>query len=161
MEARLIALKLFLKELGVELDISKFGDRIRIQKSVYLGQLSGVDLGYRYSWYLRGPYCPSLTRDYYELTEAIASGDRTFEGKSFGESVRKRLKKIRPLLKPPKEVGLKQDEWLELVSCIHFLRFESRYSKRQAEDFLKKEKSHLAVFIEFAENALESSGFSK
>jgi uncharacterized protein YwgA len=161
MEARLIALKLFLKELGVELDISKFGDRIRIQKSVYLGQLSGVDLGYRYNWYIRGPYCPSLTRDYYELAEALRLEDETYKGKTFRTSIRRRLKAIRPLLKPPEDIGIKKDEWLELVSSIHFLRRESRYSKREAEDFLRKEKPQLALFIEYAESALKSSGFLK
>lgn len=44
-------------------DLHSFDDRLLLQKRVYLLGASGVDLGYMHSWYLRGPYCPALTRD--------------------------------------------------------------------------------------------------
>ena len=56
MDAKLITLRLFLDALGQSVDIETVDDRKRVQKAVYLGQLSGVDLGYRFSWYVMGPY---------------------------------------------------------------------------------------------------------
>src|SRR3712207_9330456 len=49
--------------------------RKRVQKAVYIGQLTGVDLGYRFSWYVKGPYSTALTRDYYDLAEDVNSGE--------------------------------------------------------------------------------------
>lgn len=60
MDSNLIALKLFLDDLGVSADIETIDDRKRVQKAVYLGQAAGADLGYRFGWYLLGPYSPSL-----------------------------------------------------------------------------------------------------
>ena len=62
MDATHIVLKLVVKELGEQGDIQTLEDRKIFQKAVYLGQLSGLDLGYRYSWYLRGPYPPKNRR---------------------------------------------------------------------------------------------------
>ncbi len=59
METKLLVLKLFLGALGIDDSIETVDDRKRVQKAVYLGQLSGIDLGYRYGWYRMGPYpCP-------------------------------------------------------------------------------------------------------
>jgi len=43
--------------------LERFDDRLLLQKRLYLLAAEGVDLGYVHSWYLRGPYCPALTRD--------------------------------------------------------------------------------------------------
>ena len=51
MDSRHVVLKLFVNELGEPGEITDFENRKIFQKAVYLGQLSGVDLGYRYSWY--------------------------------------------------------------------------------------------------------------
>ena len=48
-----------------------FDGRLRIQKAIYLLKSMGhpVARHYRYNMYLRGPYSPELTRDYYQLME--------------------------------------------------------------------------------------------
>ncbi len=46
-----------------------FVQRLRVQKSLYLLQAFGLYFGYSFSWYLRGPYSPGLTRDLYSLEE--------------------------------------------------------------------------------------------
>ena len=59
-----ILLKLVLDNIGLgNLELDTFLKRLRLQKKIYLLQLTGLDSGYRYNWYLRGPYCPSLTED--------------------------------------------------------------------------------------------------
>src|SRR5205809_136660 len=113
MDTRLIVLKLFLEELGVSPGIDTLDDRKRVQKAVYLGQRAGVDLGYRFGWYLLGPYSPALTRDYYSLAEGLASGDRSSQDKQLNPGVRARLHRILPLLEPPPDVSLTQEDWLE------------------------------------------------
>ena len=58
----------FFKELGFEFRISRFDDRLIAQKLVCLLDLKGVNLGYPYSIYVRGPYSPNLTEDLFAFT---------------------------------------------------------------------------------------------
>ena len=58
----------FFKELGFEFRISRFDDRLIAQKVVCLLDLKGVNLGYPYSIYVRGPYSPNLTEDLFAFT---------------------------------------------------------------------------------------------
>ena len=67
-----ILLKLILDEIGLgNLEISDFNSRKILQKKIYLLQLTGIDLGYRYNWYLYGPYCPALASDTFTLRDEI------------------------------------------------------------------------------------------
>lgn len=154
MEARLTALKLFLEELGVPSDIKTIADRKRVQKAVYLGQLTGVDLGYRFSWYLMGPYSTSLTQDYYELAEAIDLGDKDFENKKLKSSVKEKLSKIIPIFQKPANVTLDDQDWLELVASLRYLRSVSQYDNEKAKEIIKDNKPHLKDFIPDAESIL-------
>src|SRR5262245_45792463 len=119
MDQRLVVLKVFLDELGVSDSIDTVDDRKRVQKAIYLGQLSGLDLGYPFGWYVKGPYSTDLTKDYYSLAEAIASGDMDYAGKLLPEPLRARLQKVQPLMTVPDDIGLAQEDWLELVSSFH------------------------------------------
>jgi len=158
MDARLTALKLFLDELDTPPDIETVDDRKRVQKAVYLGQLSGVDLGYRFGWYLMGPYSPSLTRDYYTLATEIASGDREYEDKELQPSLRTRLRRVHDLLDPPAEVNLPQERWLELVSSLHYLREITNLNREKALEKLTQEKPSLVKFADQAESMLKEVG---
>jgi hypothetical protein len=57
-----LLLYMVLNEFG-GLSLGGFDDRLTLQKRIYLLQRFGVDLDYRYNWYVRGPYCPQLTED--------------------------------------------------------------------------------------------------
>lgn len=155
MDAKLVALKLFLSELGVSEQIETVNDRKRLQKAVYLGQLSGIDFGYRFGWYLMGPYSPALTRDYYDLDEAIDEGDRDYEGVELTRSVRERISHIKPLYEVPSNVKLLQEDWLELLASVHFLRKTSGYDSNKVHSTLEKEKVHLVAYEAEAHSALE------
>lgn len=158
MEAKLVVLKLFLDALDIPADIQTIDDRKRIQKAVYLGQLTRVDLGYRFGWYVMGPYSPSLTRDYYKLAEDLQSGDRGYEGKKLRSAVLDRLRRIRPLLKVPDGLELSQEEWLELVASYHYLVKVSKQPRAEAMETLEKQKPHLRPFVERAQEALGAVG---
>jgi uncharacterized protein YwgA len=157
MDTGLIVLKLFLDELGIQDDIKTVDDRKRVQKAVYLGQLSGVDLGYRFSWYLMGPYSPALTRDYFSLAEAVGSGEKDYEDKELHGQIKKRLKKVKPLMNKPMSVKLSQENWLELVASLHYLLRVSKYSKKETLRTLEEKKPHLSKYLLNAEEALNKS----
>jgi hypothetical protein len=158
MENKLIALKALLDELGIPETITTIDDRKRVQKGVYLGQLSGVDLGYRFGWYVLGPYCAALTKDYYSLAEAIASGDRSYVGMKFSDGVRERLRSIAPLMNPPNSFPLAQEDWLELVSSLHYLKRVVIGDASDALVTLRKAKPHLYPYWEDAAKALRKAG---
>lgn len=159
MDTRLTVLKLFLEKLGISDAIDTVDDRKRVQKAVYLGQfLSRVDLGYRFGWYIMGPYSPDLTRDYYSLAEAIASGDREFEGMELVEPVRASLEQVLPILKKPQDFGGPIEDWLEIVASYHYLRRVSVMDDSEAKDTLNKKKPLLAPFAKLAEDTLREHG---
>lgn len=64
---RFAKVKACLKTMGYSsLSSDNFEDKLLIQKIVYLLSLKGIELGYPYSLYFRGPYSPALTRDIYD-----------------------------------------------------------------------------------------------
>jgi uncharacterized protein YwgA len=157
MEPKLVALKLFLDELDIPASIATIDDRKKVQKAVYLGQLSGVDLGYRFGWYLKGPYSPSLTKDYFSLAEAITSGDQSYNGKQFSDTVRERLRSVVPLLEVPAGVRLPQEDWLELVSSLHYLRKIQGLDESSADQKLQQSKPRLAPLASLAKQYLSKA----
>lgn len=154
MNMKLIVLKLFLDALQIPADIETVDDRKRVQKAVYIGQLSGVDLGYRFGWYLMGPYSSTLTKDYYNLAESLALGDRDYEEQDLLQPVQDRIKQVLPLMDVPPDVPLSQEDWLELIASLHFLRKTRKYDEKKARATLNKEKPRLAPYFDKAEELL-------
>ncbi|MDX2142000.1 MAG: hypothetical protein SFV19_01480 [Rhodospirillaceae bacterium] len=141
-------LKLFLDELGQDSSIASMKDRKRIQKAMYFGNLA-VDLGYRYSWYLMGPYSTNLTRDYYDLSEALET-DKI--DKSLNDNVKAKLAQIKPLLTPPR--GVDGVDWLETVASVHYLQKVSRLSEADARARFKQSKPQLDQYYDAGVQAL-------
>jgi len=154
MENKLILLKLFLDELGVPSSINTLDDRKKVQKAIYLGQLSGVDLGYRFGWYLMGPYSTALTRDYYSLAEDIESGDEGYQNKTLKKDIKCKIEKVKPLFNMPGNFPLAEEDWLELLSSFHFLKKVRKLSDEDAQKVLKEEKPRLVSFVDDAKSAL-------
>lgn len=158
MDSRLIALKLFLDELEVPEDITTLDNRKRVQKAVYLGQATGASLSYHFGWYLLGPYSPALTKDYYALAEEIASEDRSYEDNKLQDTLVEKIRKVVPLMKIPEDVSLAQEDWLELLSSLHFLRKSRGKDDREAREILRTEKLNLSEFTDQAEEQLKKAG---
>src|SRR5262245_4220988 len=106
MESTKIALKLLLDSIGVPADVGKLEGRKLIQKAVYLGQRAGVDLGYRFGWYLMGPYSPDLARDYYVLDTELRTGSKDYENHTLSNRAREAVGIIKPALVPPRDSQL-------------------------------------------------------
>jgi hypothetical protein len=105
-----------------------------------------------------GPYSPALTSDYYSLAEAIALGDHDWEGKALRDTVKNRLDKIRPLLAVPAGVHLAQQDWLELLASLHYLRVVHGHDQAQALRVLMDEKAQLVAFVTSAQLVLAEAG---
>ena len=58
----------YLKNLGMDTNLGTFAERVRVQKVVYMLKQFGADLGFGFTWYLRGPYSPSLTKTLFNPT---------------------------------------------------------------------------------------------
>ena len=158
MEPRLISLKLILDALGVPFDIKALPDRKKLQKAIYLAQISGVNLGYTYGYYKLGPYCPSLARDYYSLAEAIFLGDKEYEEMNLRASILEKLEKIKPLFSIPPECQrqhLAQEDWLELIASVHLLHDGLKLSWEDVEAKIKSDKLRLATCFPIAKKKLQ------
>jgi uncharacterized protein YwgA len=154
MDARLIVLHRFMEALEEDADITDFDHRKRFQKAIYIGQLSGVDLGYRYGWYIKGPYSTELTRDYYALAQAEAGGEQVPADKQLKPELHTKLARLRSLFKVPKEVPLTPTDWLELIASWHYLRKVSRLDEPNARALMEKQKPNLAPHIGQANKVL-------
>ncbi len=51
--------------------VDDFQDKLIIQKTTCLLELLGLEFGYPFSIYIRGPYSPDLTRELYENREMV------------------------------------------------------------------------------------------
>lgn len=52
-------------------NMTLFGDRLVLQKKIFLLKELGFDLGYTFGYYLRGPYCSELATDGYKIKAMI------------------------------------------------------------------------------------------
>lgn len=93
--------------------LEDFRARLVFQKRVYLLQQLGADLGYRYNWYLRGPYAPDLTRDAFLLARTSQPKSGTTPSAATAAAI-KRLKRW---------AGHRFNDarWLELAASLHYL----------------------------------------
>jgi hypothetical protein len=119
MDRQQIGLKLTLKALDLPLRLDGFDDRMAIQKTIYLCQAAGVHLGYRYNWYLRGPYSPDLTRDAFALHAQDTSESDETAGWRLDTASLQKLDKIIPLWRDLPEG--ERPRRLELLASVLFL----------------------------------------
>ncbi len=127
MDRQQIGVKLTTNGLGLDFKIKYFQDRLIMQKSVYLAQTAGVNLGYYYHWYLHGPYSPSLTRDEYAIATDISVGLDETEGWKLDDRSSQRLEEIRGIFTEPERDKLARK--LELLASVHFLIERRQVSK--------------------------------
>jgi len=116
---------------------SNFSDRLILQKTIYLMQAFGLQIGYGYNWYLRGPYSPALTRDAYKLIEKYDTLPTIRFVSSESEDI---FSKFLDFIERHKTNG----EWLEILASIHFL-YRNSFNKNKENIWtkVKSKKSNL------------------
>ncbi|WP_386680943.1 hypothetical protein [Loktanella sp. R86503] len=162
MEDKEIALKLVLDRLGEDAAISTVNDRMRIQKAVYICQELGVPLGYDYSWYVKGPYSPSLTRDYYSLNAALSADNTDVRDLSLNDELSEPLVRARECLEfsPDVEVITTKPHWFEALCSLHYLIRHSNKTHTQAQEYLSVVKPHLNEVSPLALTRLQAFGLA-
>lgn len=151
MKESLEVLYLVLAELDIPTSIRTVTDRLLIQKSIFLAQTVGqVPLGYSYGWYVRGPYAPSLTRDYYALQSEMTSfNSATTEQPrthSLRDDISQRLHIVAKLLTPPNDIPLTKSAWAELIASVIYLSRVERRSKESVKKRITETKPWLAEY---------------
>ncbi|MBN2272291.1 MAG: hypothetical protein JXN61_16895 [Sedimentisphaerales bacterium] len=119
MDRQQIGVKLAVDVLKLPFQVGTFRDRLIMQKTVYLAQAAGVNLGYYYHWYLYGPYSPSLTRDEFAIAMDISAGMDESEGWKLDDQSSKRLEDMRGIFADLDRDALARK--LELLASVHFL----------------------------------------
>lgn len=120
---RKIALKLIMDDL--KLGLTRFDDRLSLQKSVYLLGELGLHLGYRFTWYLRGPYSPELTRDAFEVSEEKSPIAQQALNYRLGPNAKDVIETFKILANDNRPAHLDKAKWLEVLASVHYL---ARYS---------------------------------
>ncbi len=137
MNSSRIELALVLQELDLPFELDTFSKRLNLQKKIYLAQLTGVDLRYRFGWYIRGPYSSSLAADAFALIDEIQIGDREFEEHVLQAKAARRLRSALDLWNVPSNFSERENDWLELLASLHYLRhiaYRPRDAKRDFND---------------------------
>lgn len=128
MNRQQIALKLILDELKFGISVESFERRLVLQKASYLVQAGGVNLGYYFGWYLHGPYCSSLARDAFSVSDELAARTDESEEWILDEQTLSKLAKVRALVA---ECAVTDDaRKLELLASIHFLVTRKGFSPK-------------------------------
>lgn len=107
------------KEFGLKRD--SFGERLRLQKTVYLLQGFGMQLGYGFGWYRYGPYSQDLVSDAYTVLGARKSEyERAANegGWDFNEATKQKFGQFKELCGD----YLKSPEKAELLASVRFVR---------------------------------------
>ncbi len=168
MDRERILLKLVLDEIGLgDLKLDSFSDRLRIQKKIYLTQIAGLDMGYRYNWYIRGPYCPSLTQNAFLLKDEITDKEREDEEYTLTETAKNYIGKANEIWSLPLDVEATEPDWIELLASLHYLANIAYWpnkvvTQKKVATELKKAKPHFNgkdTLIAKAWERLETLGF--
>ncbi|MHC4169390.1 MAG: hypothetical protein ACYSWQ_20780 [Planctomycetota bacterium] len=131
-----ILLKLVLDGIGFEdLErINNFNGRKVLQKKVYLLQLTGIDLGNRYNWYLQGPYSPALANAAFTLRDEIKY-DREFDDYQLNSKAAGRLETLNRIVDLPDSPTTEEPEWLELLASLHYLKHIAYWPGKGSPEF--------------------------
>jgi len=126
MDRQQIGLKLALDALGLPLSLSTFDDRLILQKTISIAQVAGVDLGYHFHWYLRGPYSPSLTRDAFAVAAGLEEAEVECSGWKLDPASQSRLRDLRGIFDEEDRHALASK--LELLGSVLYLLRHRRIS---------------------------------
>ncbi len=121
MDRQKILLAKSFEAVGIELRTDNFDNRLILQKAVYILQQAGIQLGYRYGWYLRGPYSPELTNDVFSVLKEGEEAEKELKRWRLDNNLSGLLQNLKPLLVVEGESTEEQSKRLELIASVLFL----------------------------------------
>jgi len=125
-EDKVINLAALFSGIDKQIQMNEFEDKVATQKIVYLAQQSGIELGYNFEWYLRGPYCKEVSDNAHII---IDSGIKSTPNEAGLDE--ERIKAFRDVLHP----YLDDPEWLEIAGSLVYLRNE-HYPDRKINEIV-------------------------
>lgn len=125
-----------LSELSMKADMSSFRERLRVQKVVYLLEQFGLQTRWGFSWYIHGPYSPSLAHELYQRRSV------DFKGQELSERERRAIAKLREKLSP-REMSASELETAAAIIYITRASQEAILSEDQLISRVMQEKPHL------------------
>ena len=109
-----------------EFSMNAFAEKLKVQKIIYLLQEYGVNLGYSYEWYIRGPYCKQVSVDAHSILDdgIIRPPEQTSIDLNQIQQFNQKL-------------GSHLDDatWLEIAASIVYLKNEY-YSKNSLDEVI-------------------------
>ncbi len=102
--------------LGVKKD--SFDNRIISQKKIFLLQEMGIEIGYSYNWYIRGPYSPDLTTYIYDNLDMLK--DHDFSAYKLSDTAKAAIDAINGL-EEAKPQTLSVVSWYELLASVLYI----------------------------------------
>lgn len=150
-----IANGLIFQALEVEKDT--FDERLLSQKKIFLLENLGVEIGYSYNWYIRGPYSPDLTSYIFANLDMLREQD--LSKYSLSEIVKEKIEIVNGLANK-KPDSLDTSSWYELLASIFYIRKMWKKSKDDAFPTLIKYKpKYTKDEFDAAVSLLENSGY--
>jgi uncharacterized protein YwgA len=124
--SRIIAIFRNINERNI--DLALYDDRLNLQKLTYIIQSAKLNFGYRFTWYVRGPYSPPLATDAFEYMEKGIEENMTLTREEHA---------IVEKLKHEFSHELKDTSKLELYASLLFLK-DDRISLSDEETLANK-----------------------
>lgn len=150
-----IANGLIFQALEVEKDT--FDERLLSQKKIFLLENLGVEIGYSYNWYIRGPYSPDLTSYIFANLDMLREQD--LSKYSLSENVKEKIEIVNGLANK-KPDSLDTSSWYELLASIFYIRKMWKKNKDDAFPTLIKYKpKYTKDQFDAAVSLLENSGY--
>jgi uncharacterized protein YwgA len=137
MDRQQILLAKSLEAARVPLSVKTFNERLILQKSVYLLQSAGIHMGYRFRWYIRGPYSPDMTAGAFGIVNEGEYGEKELRGWKLDDESSARARKLQPLLHQEGESEAEQARRLELLASALFL-FRTEQAKPSDPEGISK-----------------------
>jgi len=122
-----------------------FRDRLIIQKITHISQFLGLGLNYDFNLYIKGPYSPQLTEDYYKFhnNESISSLNLSSASSLSNEEINY-LKKIKNMIFSQPLFKSHKVDLLQAISTImYFIRDTPSLSDEDLILKTKNEKPYL------------------
>jgi len=106
----------FFNGIDKALSMDQFDDKLEVQKITYLAQEYGINLGYEFEWYIRGPYCKQVSDDAHNAID----NNLTELPNDVGLDPEK-VRAFKEMLRP----HLNNTDWLEIAASILYLKNEN------------------------------------
>ena len=103
---------------ALSINKDSFDDRLIAQKKIYLLQELGINIGYSFNWYIRGPYSPHLTSYLYNNYDMLKEQD--FTKYHLSDPAKKTINKVNDFSKACPE-SLSNASWYELLASVLYI----------------------------------------